>query len=165
MSGDAAFALLSPLWAGRESQKSNTSSGIVNTPVIASRRADATVDQSAAEFQHQTLVGDELYRQMQILRARMAPPEQWPGRVRRFAEAWTEWKRRLRLSDFTDLIEDALHDLKTAPGRPSVIVADEAQDLSRLQLALLRQWGHNAEYLLMAMDDDQTIYVFTGASP
>jgi DNA helicase-2/ATP-dependent DNA helicase PcrA len=125
---------------------------------------DATVDQSAAEFQ-QTSVGNELYGQMQILRARMVPPEQWPGRVRRFAEVWTEWKRRLRLSDFTDLIEDALRDLKTAPGRPNVIVADEAQDLSRLQLALLRQWGRNAEYLLMAMDDDQTIYVFTGGSP
>jgi superfamily I DNA/RNA helicase len=125
---------------------------------------DATVDQSAAEF-HQTTVGDQLYGQMQILRARMAPPERWPSPVRRFEQAWSEWKRRYRLSDFTDLLEEALQNLKVAPGTPRVIVVDEAQDLSRLQLTLLRQWGRNAECLLMAGDDDQTVYGFAGAAP
>jgi superfamily I DNA/RNA helicase len=125
---------------------------------------DATVEQNSTEFQETTL-GDELYREMQILRAQMVPPERWPERVHRFAKAWSDWKRRARLSDFTDLLEDALQDLKIAPGFPSVIVVDEAQDLSRLQLALLRQWGRHADYLLMAGDDDQTVYGFAGAAP
>ena len=67
--------------------------------------------------------------------------------------------------DFTDLLEVAVRDLKVAPGDPSVIFVDEAQDLSPLQLKLLRQWGKHAEYLMMAMDDDQTVYGFAGADP
>jgi DNA helicase-2/ATP-dependent DNA helicase PcrA len=125
---------------------------------------DATVDQGATDFQD-TTVGDDLYRQMQLLRAEMIAPDLWPARVCRFADVWSEWKRCAHLSDFTDLLEDALRGLKIAPGAPSVIVVDEAQDLSRLQLALLRQWGRNAEYLLMAGDDDQTVYGFAGAAP
>jgi superfamily I DNA/RNA helicase len=125
---------------------------------------DATVDQSAGEFR-QTTVGDRLYNEMQILRARMVPPEQWPLPVRRFEQAWSEWKRCDRLSDFSDLLEDGLQNLKIAPGAPRVIVVDEAQDLTKLQLTLLRQWGRNAECLLMAGDDDQTVYGFAGAAP
>jgi superfamily I DNA/RNA helicase len=125
---------------------------------------DATVEQKPLEFQETTL-GDQLYGQMQILRARMVAPELWPVRVRRFAQAWSDWKRHNRLSDFTDLLEIGLQDLRVAPGDPSVIFVDEAQDLSHLQLKLLRQWGKNAEYLLLAADDDQTVYSFAGADP
>ena len=46
-----------------------------------------------------------------------------------------------------------------------MIFVDEAQDLSPLQLALLRKWGARAEYLVTAADDDQTIYGFAGAAP
>src|SRR5260370_28492978 len=53
----------------------------------------------------------------------------------------------------------------TAPGRPAVIFADEAQDLSVLQLNLIRKWGAQEDYYVRALDDDQTIYPFTGASP
>jgi superfamily I DNA/RNA helicase len=125
---------------------------------------DATVDQPGIEFQENT-VGDELYGKMQILRARMVTADLWPGRVSRFARTWSDWKHHNGLVDFTDLLEESLDCLKVAPRKPSVIVVDEAQDLSRLQLELLRQWGRHAEYLLMAMDDDQTILGFAGAAP
>jgi DNA helicase-2/ATP-dependent DNA helicase PcrA len=46
-----------------------------------------------------------------------------------------------------------------------VIFADEAQDLNRMQLSLVRRWGERAEYFIVAGDDDQTIYSFTGATP
>lgn len=76
-----------------------------------------------------------------------------------------EWKTANGFRDFTDLLEVAYRDLATAPGAPAVVFVDEAQDLSPLQLSLLRQWGRNADYLVMAGDDDQTISGFGGAAP
>ena len=69
------------------------------------------------------------------------------------------------LLDFTDLIDACLRDVYTAPRNPSVIFADEAQDLNKMQLTLIRKWGRRAEYFIVAGDDDQTIYSFTGATP
>jgi superfamily I DNA/RNA helicase len=109
--------------------------------------------------------GDGLYESLQILRARMVPAERWPQNVESFAAAWTAWKKASHYMDFTDLLETALLEFPSAPGNPSVIVADEAQDLSPLHLALLRQWAQRAEHLLLAGDDDQGILVFTGADP
>lgn len=34
-----------------------------------------------------------------------------------------------------------------------------------MQLTLIRKWGQRANYFIVAGDDDQTIYSFTGASP
>jgi len=69
------------------------------------------------------------------------------------------------LLDFCDLIETSLRDVSTAPHRPAVIVVDEAQDLNRMQLTLTRRWSERAQYLVVAGDDDQAIYAWTGASP
>lgn len=109
--------------------------------------------------------GDELYAQQQVLRATLVPRDRWPPRVRNFDAAWVEWKTANALLDFTDLLEVAARDLSVAPRNPQVIFVDEAQDLSRLQLTLLRQWGKKADYLVTAGDDDQTIYTFAGAAP
>lgn len=125
---------------------------------------DATVDEGATEALY-TGVGDELYGVIQRLRARCVPEERWPNRASRFSELWTAWKRDEGLVDFTDLLELGLKHLETAPGHPAVIFVDEGQDLSHLQLQLVRQWGQNAEYLVIAGDDDQTIYGFAGAAP
>lgn len=95
----------------------------------------------------------------------MLRKEHWPASVQEFERKWTRYKRGLGLQDFCDLIEICLHDFDAAPGRPSVIVADEAQDLNPMQLELIRHWGKRTNYFVFATDDDQTIYVFTGASP
>ena len=52
-----------------------------------------------------------------------------------------------------------------APHMPDVIFADEAQDLNPMQLSLVRRWGENAQYFIVAADDDQTIYSWCGATP
>ena len=93
------------------------------------------------------------------------PRALWPERVRRFDETWTAWKRCNGLLDFTDLLEVALLEMPTAPGSPAVIFVDEAQDLSRLQLEMLRKWGARAKHLVTATAADQTIYGFAGAAP
>lgn len=56
-------------------------------------------------------------------------------------------------------------DLPIAKIEHDEIFADEAQDLNRMQLSLVRKWGEHASYFIVAGDDDQTIYSFTGASP
>ncbi len=122
------------------------------------------VDEMEPEFTIHTH-GDELYGKLQILRASMTPQEQWPATVCSFAIAWEGWKTSRRLMDFTDLLEVGLRDLVVAPGHPQVIFVDEAQDLSRLQLALVRQWGRQADHLLLAGDDDQAILTFAGSDP
>ena len=85
--------------------------------------------------------------------------------VRQFAAKWKEHKKSLGLLDFCDLIDVCLRDVSVAPGLPAVIFADEAQDLNRMQLTLIRKWGGHTDYFILAGDDDQTIYAWTGASP
>ena len=99
-------------------------------------------------------------------RARMLPTEAWSTSLRRFEGLWSEYKSGNDLMDYTDLIETALDDVRFAPGNPSVIFADEAQDFTKLEFSLVRQWGSRAEYFVVAGDDDQCIYSgLTGASP
>ena len=46
-----------------------------------------------------------------------------------------------------------------------MIFVDEAQDLNKLQLSLVRKWGRHAEYFIAGLDDDQTVFSHCGASP
>jgi len=109
--------------------------------------------------------GDQWLQQLSRSRGQMLPPGAWPPALRQFAAKWQEYKDANGLLDFCDLIERCLHDMPFAPKRPSVIFADEAQDLNPMQLTLIRQWGEHANYFIVAGDDDQTIYSFTGATP
>lgn len=109
--------------------------------------------------------GDMWLKEMGRYRGLMLPPEAWPPALREFATRWQTYKDVHGFLDFCDLIERCLHDLRFAPKMPSVIFVDEAQDLNRMQLTLIRQWGQQTEYFIIAGDDDQTIYWFTGASP
>ncbi|MCS6803453.1 MAG: ATP-dependent helicase, partial [Dehalococcoidia bacterium] len=109
--------------------------------------------------------GDRWLQELSRCRGMMLPEAAWPAAVRSFARRWTEYKQSLGLLDFCDLIETALREIPFAPGQPSVIFADEAQDLNRMQLSLVRKWGERAQYFILAADDDQTIYSWTGATP
>ena len=51
------------------------------------------------------------------------------------------------------------------PQVPHRYIGGWAQDLTRLQLTLVRRWSESAHYLVLAGDDDQTIYSWAGASP
>ena len=95
----------------------------------------------------------------------MIPQKEWPLALRQFETKWSGYKKALGLMDFTDLIEQCLRDVPFAPKAPAVIFADEAQDLNRLQLTLIRKWGERANYFILGGDDDQCIHAFAGASP
>ncbi len=113
----------------------------------------------------QESVGDRLFAAMDALRARMVPRDEWPESVRDFHEEWSAWKQKNYLADFTDLIESCLGDVERAPGNPQCIFLDEAQDFSKLELALARKWARHADKLVLAGDPDQALYSWRGAEP
>lgn len=109
--------------------------------------------------------GDELLAMVNRLRSRMVPVERWSRPCKVFHECWESFKLNNQVLDYTDLIDYAYRDIAYAPGMPDVLFVDEAQDLTPLQVALVRKWAHTCDRLLLVGDDDQTLYAFTGASP
>jgi DNA helicase-2/ATP-dependent DNA helicase PcrA len=87
------------------------------------------------------------------------------NRVKNFAKAWEAWKKQNGYVDFTDLIDLALRHIDSCPGYPKVGFVDEAQDLTPLELALVRKWGARMLFFVLVGDDDQCIYAFKGATP
>ncbi len=132
---------------------------------ITPQKRQGKLDGEEQDDDEQEKGGDELLRQLGRYRGLMLPSSLWPAMVTEFEALWSEYKHENGLLDFTDLIEVCLHDVALAPKNPSVIFADEAQDLNRMQLSLVRKWGERASYFIVAGDDDQTIYSFTGATP
>lgn len=123
------------------------------------------VDEPGSERVANNTNGDIFMHQTEILRARMIPQATWPDQVLFFYERWCAWKKSEHLLDFTDLIEIGYQDFSAAPRYPSVGFFDEAQDFTRLQVSLIRKWAHEMDYILLAGDDDQMLYDFTGATP
>lgn len=133
-----------------------------------SGRATGSLDEVAAEGDgdgDDSNEGERLLNRMNILRNKQIERDYWPDEVLHFARRWDAFKADGGLMDFTDLIERAFDRYPMAPGRPDVIFVDEAQDFTRLQLALVRSWARLCHHLVLVGDDDQTIYRFTGASP
>lgn len=110
--------------------------------------------------------GDEFLQDCQRYRALRLQVDMWPrASVREFYKKWQAFKADSGTIDFTDMIELALERLPDAPGRPMIGFFDEAQDFSQLELDLIRQWARGMEYVVVAGDDDQSIYYFKGARP
>jgi hypothetical protein len=99
--------------------------------------------------------GDRLLSQLSLLRSKMVPPERWTLDVAKFEQKWTRFKEENGYVDFTDMIQLGLDVMPYAPGRPDVIFVDEAQDLTPLQLALVRSWGAQARWIVLVGDDEQ----------
>lgn len=108
--------------------------------------------------------GDRLLAEYSRLRTRMdpVPPH---GDVDQFSKKWEAWKRETGVMDFTDLIANAYHGSDYPPVDAHILYADEVQDFSPLELALVRKWGSTMEYIVLAADDDQSIFQFRGAIP
>lgn len=109
--------------------------------------------------------GDKLLAQLNILRSKMVDPDKWPEDVKRFNDLWKMFKYSNNLLDFTDLIEETIAQKLPPPQGGKMMFVDEAQDLTPLQLKLVRMWGAGMKQYMLVGDDDQTIYSFTGASP
>jgi DNA helicase-2/ATP-dependent DNA helicase PcrA len=121
-----------------------------------------SLDEMSGELEGGTS-GDRLFNEYMRLRALRA--EIYPLRIQSVHAAWTKFKERHFAIDFTDMIEQAINELSTAPGSPQVGFFDEVQDFSRLELDLVRQWGRRMSRIVIAGDDDQALYYFKGATP
>ncbi len=99
--------------------------------------------------------GDALMMESQRYRALMLPEAAWRPHARAFHRQWTNWKRDAGVVDFSDMIETAYDELDEAPGSPMVGFYDEAQDFTKLQLALVRKWGAKMSRFVIVGDDDQ----------
>jgi superfamily I DNA/RNA helicase len=87
--------------------------------------------------------------------------------VAAFAQEYETWKRISGVADFSDVIHDAWESCDTAPGNPSIIFVDEAQDHDRAELRLVRKWAEapGVEKLVIVGDPDQNLYQWRGSEP
>lgn len=109
--------------------------------------------------------GDELHQTSDLFRHQLRDVSLWPTEELRFHKNWTAFKESVGAIDFTDMIERAVTDVPLPPGSPSVLFADEAQDLSRLELSVLTRWMRHVEHLVLVGDPDQAIYGWRGSDP
>ncbi len=109
--------------------------------------------------------GDELYDLLNIYRHERKSTLLWRPTVAEFGKAWAAWQRETGYLDFTGLIESAFEQIEEAPGRPLAMFIDEAQDMSRLEIDLLRKWGAGCTIVIAVGDGAQALYTWRGADP
>jgi len=107
----------------------------------------------------------EVYSQYQINLNRLVDKTKWSNELLSFDEEWTKFKQNTNSVDFVDLIIKGINEIPIPPHRPQVIIVDEAQDFTALQLKLVRSWGKAIPRIYLALDDDQAIYFFQGTDP
>jgi len=84
------------------------------------------------------------------------------GMLVSFANTYRSYKMSAGLIDFTDILLSYLRD-GTVPAL-EVMIIDEAQDLSDLQWRVVEKMASNCKEIIVAGDDDQAIYGWSGAS-
>lgn len=122
---------------------------------------DAPIDSDDSGRSH----ADQLHAQVMNHRARLTPRAEWTPEQQDYAALWDDWKRETRRLDFTDLIEQAIEDLPEHPANPRVLLLDEAQDFSALELRLALRWAQGTDTTVIVGDLAQAIYGFRGADP
>jgi DNA helicase-2/ATP-dependent DNA helicase PcrA len=75
--------------------------------------------------------------------------------------SYRKYKDFFALYDYTDMVEMYNRSNKTTPVRVAII--DEAQDLTTLQWEMVWRAFKNAERIIIAGDDDQAIFQWSGA--
>jgi len=109
--------------------------------------------------------GDAWRNAMDCYRAKMIPVELWPEPVRQFHTLWENWKRECGYMDFHDLIEQGGKNC-LPPGSPDVLIIDEAQDISKLEMEhVVKNWGMHTQAVLLVGDPYQCLYEWRGSSP
>lgn len=119
-----------------------------------------------------SMEGDRMLFNEGIARVRMISVEQQYNlsdenyslqEFKRFCTTLEQYKETLGLIDFNDMLALGLQE-KELP-RFKVLFVDEAQDLSKLQWALVDRLIANSEVSYVAGDDDQAIFRWAGADP
>jgi len=106
---------------------------------------------------------DEFMETYTLLRHLCRTRDTWPNRIGPWVHAWEEWKADMDLVDFTDLIEQAA--FCDPLNAPDVLMADEAQDMSRLELKTIKAWSKTTHCSFIVGDPYQALYVWRGAYP
>lgn len=83
--------------------------------------------------------------------------------VQRFNKEYEAWKQENNFIDFIDMIKICVDENYTLP--VSVLIEDEFQDKSLLELKLFEVWSNNVERTFVAGDPFQAIYDFRGTKP
>lgn len=112
--------------------------------------------------------GQALLQRVGVHRARLDPPTLWADEatpVGRFHAAWEAWKRETHRLDFSDLIEVASREVDAPAGRPAVLMLDEAQDVSALEMRLAAHWAKSCKMMVIVGDPDQCLYTWRGSDP
>ena len=81
----------------------------------------------------------------------------------RLARSMHQYKTSRGLVDFTDILEKAVQiPIRHLP-KFSYLIVDEAQDLSSLQWLLVSRLAEQSDKVVVAGDDDQALYLWSGA--
>ncbi|GAB6103236.1 ATP-dependent helicase [Thermococcus atlanticus] len=93
----------------------------------------------------------------------------------KFPPLWEEYKEGKGILDYNDMLIKAYEGLRRGeidprnlPGHkysPKVLIVDEFQDLSPLQFEIFRLLANHMDLVIIAGDDDQTIFSYQGADP
>lgn len=78
-------------------------------------------------------------------------------------ETLEQFKKESGKLDFTDIIEKFIRDPEALPPPCTVLIVDEAQDLSRLQWQMVEKLSNAIGPTYVAGDDDQAIFRWAGA--
>ena len=122
------------------------------------RRLDDAPDADAGQAP-----GDQLHSAVMNHRARMTPREAWTPEQREHDERWADFKRQTSSFDFTDLIERAAAEMPRHPALPEVLLLDEAQDFSALELHLAMTWARSTQKTVIVGDPRQALYGWRGS--
>lgn len=110
---------------------------------------------------------DWLHSEYELSRQKMVHRSLWSPMLSAFAQDYERFKTDTGTIDFTDMLELCLTEAKWLPWEPQHIYIDEAQDMTRLQLQVARQWAAHPTCgeLVLVGDPDQAIYEHLGAYP
>lgn len=103
--------------------------------------------------------------ELDVVASGVTSPAVQPMLLMRFATLWREWKGETGYLDFTDLIEVCLVKGYDPPLAFDALFLDEAQDMSRLEMALALQWASGCSTVVICGDADQNLYEWRGSEP
>jgi DNA helicase-2/ATP-dependent DNA helicase PcrA len=78
------------------------------------------------------------------------------------AQKWEEYKKELKKKDYTDILVEVSEHPEILPNTDYLFI-DESQDLTPLMWDIIEKWSKKAKVVVLAGDDDQSIYAFKGA--
>lgn len=108
-------------------------------------------------------LADALGVSLEEAAARLAAyPIVTPARVRSLNDELEAFKTKNKLIDFNDMLRRYMATPHALP--VDALFVDECQDLTPQEWSMVPLFGKNAETIVLAGDDDQTIYPFRGAS-